>query len=83
MRIISATHRDLNAEIVAGNFREDIYYRLNVVELAMPPLSQRREDIPLLAKHFLSILSEKYNKKTNGFSSEAMETLISAPWPWK
>jgi two-component system, NtrC family, response regulator GlrR len=81
VRIISATHRDLNAEIAAGNFREDIYYRLNVVELAIPSLSKRREDIPLLAKHFLSILAEKYNRKTNGFSSEAMETLISAPWP--
>lgn len=81
VRIISATHRDLKAEIAAGNFREDIYYRLNVVELAMPPLSQRREDIPLLAMYFLSILSEKYNRKINGFSLEAMETLIKAPWP--
>ncbi|VVC84029.1 sigma 54-interacting transcriptional regulator [Sideroxydans sp. CL21] len=81
VRIISATHRNLNDEIAAGNFREDIYYRLNVVELGIPPLAKRREDIPLLAKHFLSILAEKYNRKTNGFSSEAMETLISAPWP--
>ena len=81
VRIISATHRDLNAEIAAGNFREDIYYRLNVVELSIPSLSKRREDIPLLAKHFLAVLAEKYNRKTKGFSSEAMETLISAPWP--
>ena len=81
VRIISATHRDLKAEIAAGKFREDIYYRLNVVELAIPSLSERREDIPLLAKHFLSILAKKYNKKTNGFSTEAMETLISSPWP--
>ncbi|OIR11028.1 transcriptional regulatory protein QseF [mine drainage metagenome] len=81
VRIISATHRNLSAEIAAGNFREDIYYRLNVVELAIPPLSRRREDIPLLAKHFLAVLAEKYNRKTNGFSAEAMETLISAPWP--
>lgn len=81
VRIISATHRDLKAEIAAGKFREDIYYRLNVVELAIPSLSERREDIPLLAKHFLSVLAKKYNKKTNGFSTEAMETLISSPWP--
>lgn len=81
VRIISATHRDLTAEIAAGNFREDIYYRLNVVELVIPPLSQRREDIPLLAMHFLSMLAEKYNRKINGFSLEAMENLIKAPWP--
>ena len=81
VRIISATHRDLKAEIAAGKFREDIYYRLNVVELAIPSLSERREDIPLLAKHFLSVLAKKYNKKTSGFSTEAMETLIGSPWP--
>ncbi len=81
VRIISATHRDLKAEIAAGNFRDDIFYRLNVVELVIPPLSQRREDIPLLAKHFLSCLSEKYRKAINGFSPEAMETLVGAAWP--
>lgn len=81
VRIISATHRDLKAEIAAGNFREDIYYRLNVVELAIPSLSQRREDIPLLAKHFLAVLAKKYNKRITGFSTTAMETLISSPWP--
>ena len=81
VRIISATHRDLKAEIAAGSFREDIYYRLNVVELAIPSLSQRREDIPLLAKHFLAVLAKKYNKKISGFSTAAMETLISSPWP--
>ncbi len=81
VRIISATHRDLKAEIAAGNFREDIYYRLNVVELVIPALSQRREDIPLLAKHFLALLAKKYNKNITGFSTEAMETLISSAWP--
>jgi two-component system response regulator GlrR len=81
VRIISATHRDLKAEIAAGSFREDIYYRLNVVELVIPALSQRREDIPLLAKHFLALLAKKYNKRITGFSTEAMETLISSPWP--
>lgn len=81
VRIISATHRDLKAEIKAGNFREDIYYRLNVVELLIPSLSQRREDIPLLAMHFLSTLARKYKRNINGFSQEAMESLIKAPWP--
>ncbi|MHB8848333.1 MAG: sigma 54-interacting transcriptional regulator [Burkholderiales bacterium] len=81
VRIISATHRDLKNEILAGNFREDIYYRLNVVKLAIPPLSQRREDIPLLANHFLAVVTKKYGKKINGFSPETMETLVSAAWP--
>ena len=80
-RIISATHRDLKAEIAAGNFREDIYYRLNVIELSIPSLSQRREDIPLLAKHFLSTFSKRYNKNANGFSPDAIETLLCAAWP--
>ncbi|MBN9125811.1 MAG: two-component system response regulator GlrR [Nitrosospira sp. 56-18] len=81
VRIISATHRDLKAEIASGNFREDLYYRLDVVALTIPVLSQRREDIPLLAKHFLGTFSTKYEKNINGFAPEAMEMLISASWP--
>ena len=81
VRIISATHRDLKEEVASNRFREDIYYRLNVVELSIPPLSGRREDIPALANHFLSTLVEKYHKNINGFSPEAMEMLVSAPWP--
>ena len=81
VRIISATHRNLRAEIDTGTFREDIYYRLKVVELTLPSLSQRREDIPLLANHFLSLLAEKYDKQINGFSPETMEALVSASWP--
>jgi len=81
VRIISATHRDLKEEVASNRFREDIYYRLNVVELSIPPLSGRREDIPALANHFLSTLAEKYHKSINGFSPEAMEMLVSAPWP--
>jgi two-component system response regulator GlrR len=81
VRIISATHRDLKAAIAAGTFREDIYYRLNVVELNIPALSQRREDIPLLAKHFLPQLAANYGRAVNGFSPEAMAALVNAPWP--
>jgi two-component system response regulator GlrR len=81
VRIISATHRDLKAEIASGTFREDLYYRLDVVALTIPVLSQRREDIPLLTNYFLNMFSEKYHKNINGFSPEAMEMLVSASWP--
>ena len=81
VRIISATHRDLLTEIGTGSFREDLYYRLKVVALTIPALSQRREDIPILANHFLSLLCAKYDKKINGFSPDAMEMLVRASWP--
>jgi two-component system, NtrC family, response regulator GlrR len=81
VRIVSATHRKLEEEISHGRFREDLYYRLNVVSLEIPTLAERREDIPLLAKHFLAQLSEKYKKSMKGYSPEAMELLLSAPWP--
>jgi two-component system response regulator GlrR len=81
VRIISATHKNLQQAIIDKTFREDLYYRLNVVELELPPLSQRREDIPLLAQHFLYHVEVKSNSKVKGFSTEAMELLISAPWP--
>ncbi|MBI1965300.1 MAG: sigma-54-dependent Fis family transcriptional regulator, partial [Betaproteobacteria bacterium] len=81
VRVISATHRNIEAEMAAGNFREDLYYRLNVVALALPPLAERREDIPLLANHFLSALAEKYRKTINGFAPEALELLVAAQWP--
>ncbi len=81
VRIISATHRDLEQAMTEGDFREDLYYRLNVVSLELPPLADRREDIPLLANHFLGQLREKYGKHVRGFAPEAMERLVSAPWP--
>ena len=81
VRVISATHRNLEAEMAAGNFREDLYYRLNVVSLSIPPLAERREDIPLLAGYFLAQLAGKYHKSVNGFAPEAMEMLVAASWP--
>jgi len=81
VRIVSATHRDLDAALEAGEFREDLYYRLNVVTLTLPALSERREDIPLLAQHFLDQLAAKYNKPVNGFAPDAMTTLTTAAWP--
>jgi two-component system response regulator GlrR len=81
VRIISATHKNLQQAIIDKTFREDLYYRLNVVELELPPLSERREDIPLLAQHFLCNVEMNSGSKVKGFSSEAMELLISAPWP--
>lgn len=81
VRIISATHRDLNAARAEGRFRDDLYYRLNVVSLVIPALAERREDVPLLAQHFLLRLSARYKRPTTTFSPEAMELLISAPWP--
>ncbi|MEZ5626173.1 sigma 54-interacting transcriptional regulator [Denitromonas sp.] len=81
VRIISATHRDLDAAMHEGSFREDLYYRLNVVRLSLPSLEARREDIPLLAGHFIHGLSEKYGKTIHGFAPEALEMLVSAAWP--
>jgi two-component system response regulator GlrR len=81
VRVISATHRDLEAEMAAGNFREDLYYRLKVVALRLPSLAERREDVPLLAGHFLNELTTRYKKVLNGFAPEAVEQLVGAAWP--
>lgn len=80
VRIVSATHRTLEEEMKAGRFREDLYYRLNVVTLSLPPLNQRRDDIPLLAEYFREQLAQRYQKPINGFSREAMEVMMSADW---
>jgi len=81
VRIIAATHKNLQQAIIDKSFREDLYYRLNVVELTLPALAERREDIPLLAQHFLSLAIKNTSHKINGFTQEAMEFLISAEWP--
>ena len=81
VRIISATHRNLEAAMAEGQFREDLYYRLNVVSLTLPTLAERREDIPLLANHFLGKLAVKYGKELNGFAPDALKALATAPWP--
>ena len=81
VRILSATHRDLDLAIIDGSFRKDLYYRLNVVALSLPTLAERREDIPLLAAHFLSRLALKYGRKVNGFAPDAMKALTTASWP--
>jgi two-component system, NtrC family, response regulator GlrR len=81
VRILSATHRHLEDEVAAGRFREDLYYRLNVVSLELPGLNDRREDIPLLANHFLHTLAARSGKKITGFAPETMEVLLQASWP--
>ncbi len=81
VRVIAATNRDLIDLKSKGLFREDLFYRLNVVSLEIPPLSERREDIPLLAQHFLGMFSEKNNKEIKGFTPGAMDRLIRYDWP--
>jgi len=81
VRVISATHRKLEERIASGEFREDLYYRLNVVKLYIPALAERAEDIPLLANEFLSRLARRYGRGPLALSPEAMQVLVSAPWP--
>lgn len=81
VRIASATHQNLEESIVENTFREDLYYRLNVVMLELPPLRDRREDITLLVDHFISILNKQNERKITGFAPEAMNILLEAAWP--
>ncbi|MGA6993019.1 MAG: sigma-54 dependent transcriptional regulator, partial [Candidatus Deferrimicrobiaceae bacterium] len=80
VRIVAATARDLEQEVSAGNFREDLYYRLNVIRVHVPPLRERREDIPLMVQHFLVRFRAKFSKGEIRFSPEAMETLMGHDW---
>src|SRR5690625_3923164 len=79
-RIVSATNKDLAAEVEEGNFRDDLYYRLNVVELQLPVLQERREDIPLLAQHFLQKYNKELTRSIKGISSEAMGAMMTYEW---
>ena len=80
-RIIAATNKDLEAAIKDGSFREDLYYRLNVVSIELPPLRERGDDILLLAKHFIERYNRQYNRRVKGFSPQAEELLLAYSWP--
>ena len=81
VRILSATNADIGAEVAAGRFRQDLLFRLNTVEIRLPPLRDRREDIPLLAMHVLRQHAARYRKLLSGFDPAAMQVLIAHPWP--
>jgi two-component system response regulator PilR (NtrC family) len=81
IRVIAATNQDLAKLITDGKFREDLYYRINVIPIALPPLRERREDIPLLAEHFLAKYNEQMGKTISGVSHDAMDLLLSHDWP--
>ena len=80
-RIISATNANLAEEVAAGRFRQDLLFRLNTIEIRLPPLRDRREDLPLLAQHFLRQHAQRYRKRLTGFESGAMQVLLEHPWP--
>ena len=81
VRIFSATNSDLHAEVEGGRFREDLMFRLNTIEIRIPALRSRREDIPLLAMHFLGLYAQRYRKHLTGFESSALQVLLDHPWP--
>ena len=81
VRVVAATNRNLAEEVKKGNFREDLYFRLNVVHIEVPPLRERKEDIPLLISHFLETLSSKNNRKVDSISAQARKALFAYSWP--
>jgi DNA-binding NtrC family response regulator len=81
VRIVAATNKNLQEEVDAGNFREDLFFRLNVVPIIMPRLADRGNDVILLAEHFLKIYNQKFERNVRGYSQEAIETILRYPWP--
>src|SRR3989475_5435988 len=81
IRVVAATNQDLTRLIAEGRFREDLYYRINVIPLTLPPLRERREDIPLLAEHFVVKYNEQMGKEISGISHDAMDLLVAHDWP--
>ena len=81
VRVVAATARDLEGEVAAQRFRDDLYYRLNVVRVRVPPLRDRREDVPLLVAHFISLFNERFGKRVRECEPKAMRALIRADWP--
>src|SRR6185503_1794353 len=81
IRVIAATNQDLTKAVAENRFREDLYYRINVIPIALPPLRERREDIPLLADHFLAKYAEQMGKNVQGIAKSAMEMLAGHDWP--
>jgi two-component system, NtrC family, response regulator HydG len=81
VRILAATNRNLEEDVKTGKFRGDLFYRLNVVTLRIPPLRERQDDVPLLAQHFISKYATKNHKRVKGFSPLAMGMLLKYPWP--
>ena len=81
VRLLAATHRDLESALAEGQFREDLYYRIDVVTLTLPSLEERREDIPALVSHFIRQIAQKYDKDITGIAPDAMEALVGATWP--
>jgi transcriptional regulator with PAS, ATPase and Fis domain len=81
VRIVASSNKDLRKEVEAGNFREDLFYRLNVIPITLPPLRERKDDIPMLVTHFLNEYNKTINKQIQGFSKEVIDAFIKYDWP--
>src|SRR5581483_5346269 len=81
VRVIAATNRDLKERVALGEFRSDLYYRINVLSIYLPPLRERREDIPILVRRFIQEFSAQHDRPFHGISAEALQILVEYPWP--